>query len=476
MASRTTLNAKNLETLGAPALAELLIEVSSGNAATKRRLRLALAGGQGAKEAAAEVRKRLITIAKSRARVGWRQRKSLTDDLAAQRSAILLHIAPGDPFEALDLLWQFLSLANGVFDRSDDSSGALIGLFRDACTHIGPLAEAAQVTPDRLADRVLDALMDNGYGQYDHLIADLTQALGAEGLTHLKGLVQALADRVVQIPPKSDWQKVGVGPGGTVYAHQLEDRHRQSVTDRALKDIADATGDVDAFIAGYAAQARKLPVVATEIATRLLAAGRADEALAALDAASPDTWVPDNWQNARLATLEALNRREEAQAFRWQSFSRTLAIPSLRAYLKRLPDFDDIEAEDRAMAHAVAYPNATLALWFLTQWPALTAASALVQSRGEELDGEHFEILTPAAEALAEKHPLAATLVLRCLVDFTLTKGRSSRYAHAARHLAECARLDTMIADYGETLPHATYFARLRSEHPRKSSFWAELA
>lgn len=38
MASKTTLNAKNLETLGAERLAELLIEISTGSAVAKRRL------------------------------------------------------------------------------------------------------------------------------------------------------------------------------------------------------------------------------------------------------------------------------------------------------------------------------------------------------------------------------------------------------------------------------------------------------
>jgi hypothetical protein len=42
MAAKTTLNAKNLETLGSERLAELLIEISNSNAPAKRRLRLEL--------------------------------------------------------------------------------------------------------------------------------------------------------------------------------------------------------------------------------------------------------------------------------------------------------------------------------------------------------------------------------------------------------------------------------------------------
>ena len=63
MASKATLTAKSLETLGAERLAELLMEISTGNAVAKRRLRLDLAGAQSPGELAKEVRRRLITIA-----------------------------------------------------------------------------------------------------------------------------------------------------------------------------------------------------------------------------------------------------------------------------------------------------------------------------------------------------------------------------------------------------------------------------
>jgi hypothetical protein len=43
MASKKTLNARNLEALGARRLAVLLIEIGTGDAAAKRRLRLELA-------------------------------------------------------------------------------------------------------------------------------------------------------------------------------------------------------------------------------------------------------------------------------------------------------------------------------------------------------------------------------------------------------------------------------------------------
>ena len=77
VASNKTLNAKNLAALGATRLAELLIEVSTDNAATKRRLRLELAGAQSPGEVAKEVRKRLTTIARSQSFIDWQNRKAL---------------------------------------------------------------------------------------------------------------------------------------------------------------------------------------------------------------------------------------------------------------------------------------------------------------------------------------------------------------------------------------------------------------
>jgi len=246
----------------------------------------------------------------------------------------------------------------------------------------------------------------------------------------------------------------------------------------ALKDIADAMGDVDAFIAQYDPKTRKVPKIAAEIATRLLAAGRAGDALGFLERAEfrDRAWAPEEWQAARLDVLETLGRADEAQAFRLECYHRNLASDHLRAYLKRLADFDDVEAEEQAMAHAVAYPEPLSALHFLIHWPAHDRAAQLVQQRFDELDGDRYEILTPAAEALSARYPLAASLALRSMIDFTLNAGRSSRYQHAARHLAECDALASQIEDFATFEPHASYVSRLKREHGRKSGFWGYFA
>jgi hypothetical protein len=59
----------------------------------------------------------------------------------------------------------------------------------------------------------------------------------------------------------------------------------------------------------------------------------------------------------------------------------------LRDYLKRLPEFEDIEAEERAMATALGFPEIHQALAFLISWPKLEKAAALVLGRVRELNG-----------------------------------------------------------------------------------------
>lgn len=474
MAAKNALNAKSLEALGAERLAELLIEVSDANPAVKRRLRLELAGAQGPGDVAKEVRKRLTTIGRSRSFIDWQNIRAFVDDLDTQRRAVCGQLAKADPAEALDLTWRFLALAGSIHERCDDSSGIVGDVFRAAVRDLGEVALAAKPSPEQLADRAFDALNANDYSQYDELIPVLSPALGPRGLDHLKRRFLELSKRPPENPSDNDRKAIGWGSGGPIYAHEIANRRRETTVRFALQEIADAQGDVDGFIAQQSDETRTVPRVAAEIARRLLDAGRAQEAWDAVNAAATNRpgWIPFEWEEMRLSVMEALGRTAEAQEFRWACFERSLDEAHLRAYLKRLADFEDVEAERRALSHALKFFDVHQALAFLVFWPALEQAAALVIERVGELDGNIYEILSPAADALAGKYPLAATLLLRVMIDFSLKHNRVKRYRHAARHLAECASLAATIGDFGSAEPHDQYVSRLKSEHGRKSSFW----
>jgi Family of unknown function (DUF6880) len=61
-----------------------------------------------------------------------------------------------------------------------------------------------------------------------------------------------------------------------------------------------------------------------------------------------------------------------------------------------------------------------------------SAARRAAERLPRAIDGDCYWTLMPA-ERLENKEPLAASLLYRRMIDFTLDHGRSKRYGHAAR-------------------------------------------
>ncbi|MGY9046167.1 MAG: DUF6880 family protein [Rhodobacterales bacterium] len=471
--SKKTLNAANLTALGADRLADLLIEVSQGSAEIKRRLRLELSHHLGPQELARDVRKRLASLRKSTSHVSWRKRPALVRDLATQAEMITDRIAPADAALGFDLLWDFTALAPMLYERVDDSRGEVGDVFRAARDHFAAIAPRAGLDPVALAERVWDAVRGNGYGEFDGIISLLAPALGDAGLAQLGLHVDAYeaaplegdADSHAELQFLRDLRSSG---RGNYRADQ-----KSGLIRATRQEIAEAQGDTDAYIAQYSDQDLTHPRIAADAAARLLAEGRAAEAL---DLLGPVDGQPGpEWDAVYIECLIAVGQVGAAQDHRWARFCATLDPEFLKDYLKLLPDFEDIEAEDRAKAHVLQHPNVHAALVFFLNWNDLISAARLVVARGHALNGDFYEILTPAADALRERHPLAAVICLRAMIDFALSKGRASRYGHAADHLMDCAALDGEIADYGLFQSHLRYVETLRSQHERKASFWGRL-
>jgi tetratricopeptide (TPR) repeat protein len=443
MAGKRTLNAKNLQTLGAAALAELLIEVSAGNALIQRRLRLALAAAGGAEGAAQEVRKRLSSIARSTTFIDSAKRKALLADLEAQQQAITGPIATADPALAVELQVRLLELSEGVLDRSSDSTGAVIGLFQRGVDTLATLAAAAASKPQELVEHAAELLQENGYGQFERLIPALAPALGEAGLLQLE---EALLER-----------------GGV-------DRY-------TMEQLVRGRGDLDGYLELFEPSQLTWPDTAAEVAGHLLRGGRAEQALAVLDRAAKSSQIieAEAWHATRIAVLEALGRSEEAQQHRWQVFRHTLSIPVLREYLQRLDDFADVEAEEQALAVVEQHPFPLAALQFLVFWPSLPRAARYVIEHCHHWDGDAYEIYEPAAERLSADHPVAASLLLRAMAVFALSMGRSKRYRYAAEHLRQCEQLEARIDDWQGFESHNSFMGRLREAFAQKWSFWQQL-
>ena len=171
----------------------------------------------------------------------------------------------------------------------------------------------------------------------------------------------------------------------------------------------------------------------------------------------------------------ATGQHERAQRLRWSAFEERLSSTHLRSYLKRLPDFEDVEAEDEATQHALGFGSFSAALNFFLEWPDQARAAQLVMARAPEIDGNLYFLLDPAAQLIEGKYPMAATLLRRAMIADTLNGAKASRYKHAARHLLECASLAPSIQDFVGFETHEGFVDSLRAKHGRKTGFWGQL-
>lgn len=469
-----SLNKKNLKALGADVLAELLMEVVRGDAARQRRVRMALSSEQSPNEAAADIRKRLAQVRRAKSWISARAQRSLAKELTGLVGLISTRIARDNADLGFDLLWTLLQLAPDIHARTDDSNGTVAAVMNAAMDEIETLAPRLERDSELLADQVFDALQDNGYGEFDGAIPALSEALGDEGLTALKARARAAMDAPVSF---DDTEYFGVFVNAERRLEMAKD-NRDRALRMILSDIADAQGDVDAWLSQYSAQQLTYHTIAPDAARRLLAAGRAENALRIMETciASEDgkdrAFDMPEVDSAHFACLEALGKEDDLRRAMWSRFETRLCAETLRRYISRLPDFEDDEALMDARDHVRVHPDLLEGLIFCLSWPDPGLAADLILSRSEQLDGNAYEVLTPTSELLAAEHPLAATLVWRSMITFALQNNRSKRYRHAARHLASCTQADMAIADYGTFQSHEAFVNDLRRAHPRKNAFW----
>jgi hypothetical protein len=451
--------------LGVDRLAALLVSEASSNKALKQALQLALESGEGVESLAAGIRQRLVSIGRSQSRLSTNKGRETLAELKRLQASITSEVATGDPAEALSLMWQLIDLHSFLIERTRDRAGRLGDFFKSAVSSLPELVALANPDAEKLVEDIHQRFMDDGYGIYEDLITLLVEPLGPKGLTLLRDRFAAAHEAHLKNTRRVQ----------SAAAHD----HLLSVLQFGLRDVADAMRDVDGYINTFSPEETRHPIYATYMATRLTDADRGDEALTMLDHAAPDfDDSPDwhmEWNNARYHALQKLGRTDELKTLTWETFETFLSHDHLRAYLKLLPDFDDVEAEEKALNWVTRHPAFLPALLFLVHWPALPRAAKMVFERAREIDGSYYDLLLPAAEALDGKYPLAGILIRRALIAFILKLGRGHRFKQAMQHVRELEALDAAVTDYGDHDAHQAFMERLWLDHPHKAGFWSLL-
>ena len=475
MAGRSKLTQDALVALGRDKLAKLIFEEVQHNAPFKRIIAAALAGVKGPEAVAAIIDRRLAGLDRARGYIDWEKRRPFAADLKATVATIVDELGGLDPGAAVDRILRFLASARGVFERVDDSSGSVGGIYQDAAAALPAIAQRMPADDRmRFLDRLVPLLLADEYGLIEKTVHGFICTLAAEELTLFDlALKQALPK--ISLDGSNDWTRLS---------------RRESII-KARKAIADIRGDVDAFIE-LEAQRPEQTRDNLAIAERLLQAGRGAEALEwarrpnrqalramgrqdVADASGGIDVLARKRIGLEIRILAALGDREGAQQLRWKTFQATLEVDLLREYIAKLPDFEDDEALDGAFAYVAAHPHRYEALIFFLSWPRLDLASKLVLNHMKDWNGGYYEALAPAAEAMEHRHPLAAAVLYRALLDNILMTGRSQAYGYAARYFNALSRLAMDEFASVDLMDHHAYVASLRKAHGRKSGFWSIL-
>ena len=451
-------------TLGAERLARLLLGQARDAPSLRHKLEALLSDIDGSppelsKPMIRSLERRIGTLEYIDGYNDWRSAGAIGADIGAIRRDIIEGLVPGDPRTAANLLARLVELQDTLFDLIDDSNGELGDALFEVVGDWGcSWARVDDRDYEEVADIVFEAVEDNPYGVLDEVIPAFAEALGDVGLKTLEGCFRMELDDLPTSESGDDsWDM---------------DWARSRIY-RGLQNIADIKGDVDAFIVAHEAAGTHL-IYVVEIAERLHRAGRAEEAIRWIE--RPDSRAHPNNDSTDLHTaiLIDLGRKDDAFALIWRAFETTLSPDHYRSCLGMVPEKDRINLRDKAVAVARNHDDVHLALALLTEIDAPAEASALIIQRCGAFNARAYWILRPAAEALASDHPLAAAVLYRLLAEGALRTGKTKYYPYGIKDLRQATLLAESISDWHGMEDHEAFMKRLRTEHGRKRTFWAQ--
>ena len=295
--------------LGVERLATMLIEHAATDGSLARKLKLALAAGAGEDSLIQALARRIKELGRDdRSLSGAKHLRSLARSTSSVRPlSTIWHQAPRTGADPADLV----RTSDEVFERVDDSDGAIGDVYREAIEDWGRVwCRIPERRPEALAATVLQEFKDDDYGIKGGIIAAFADALGESGLEALRGLLEAEFEKlpVPQAKAEGSWD------------------HERFALTRGLAEVADARHDVDAYVEAVSLEGYS-ERQAIEVARRMLAAGRPSEALDWLDWAGSglDRSGQPGDIDLRIEALEALGRDAEAQIARWDWFGKRSA-------------------------------------------------------------------------------------------------------------------------------------------------------
>ena len=461
MPSKTSLDtlAVFIRQQDADTLASVLIELAAHQDAVHERLvRLQLSSQP--KALAAAFRKRLAAWKRSTKYIDYSQAGAFGRDLQAWLGQVERELMPQDPADALALVEAFIEADEVFFNRADDSGGVIGDAIRVACVLWLKAASRCESPSSAWPDRIAALVAADQYGAREELLRRADVLLSEEAMRGLVASCETQLDDAIAHPPSApkrvNWPAA------------------QAST--ALSLLSEALRDPDVLVRAMLRRSPSPnPVQKSSLAEAFLKYGRPEGALAWLE--GPWEHLETTREHLQAKALTALGRTGEAAVVRQRIFEVSLAVRDLHAWLDLLPPREQAHAIERARQLATAHADPVVVALLLLDIGDEAAAEAALTSAPAAIQGRDYGTLVPLAEALERKGLwTGATVVYRALLVAILDRAYSPAYRHGAKYWARLQALALKYSDLMPLEPPDAFEARIRTQHKRKSRFWAHVS
>ncbi|MFT5118540.1 MAG: hypothetical protein ACI9NY_002081 [Kiritimatiellia bacterium] len=356
------------------------------------------------------------------------------------------------PDLAIKLCQRLIDIDGSICERVDDSNGFLSACYATTYHLLDRAFVAAKSDREVVGRYLYEVYKHDEYGLRGYILENAKQSLRAGA--------DKVLETLLQDNPLEDYKSCHV-----------------------LKIIADVRGDVDTYIELVKQEALAFgrPLAdqsICEIATRLNAAFRSEEAIHWLDKISEDGHYTTQKTQLLIEAYQLEGKDNKARQLLWERFERYLHVEDYLAYLKQATESARETAKINAIALAKKHTNLNSALAFLADIQQWDEVDALIidHAKADTLGGIHYSHYRKLSTRLAkQERSLAATLLRRALVEDVLYKAQSKYYHYAVSDLKKAHDFAQTVSDWQGFTSHPAFIQALQTQHARKHAFWSKL-
>lgn len=452
---------EKLNNLSKEALIEIIVNVANENRVTKKLVSTFMAA-HDPKEMYKALNKDVTSIKNGKRFISYYESNAFTAQLDSILSKINDYLAKQAPDLAIKLCKRFIEIDEKLFERVDDSNGCLGSFYYDVFEVLDKAFSFSDEPPKKIASYILSIYFNDDYGNRGAIVDWLKLCLTEPVI---KALEAALPDiKSPDTTPEFNRDHPNWNFDAYMHNHRVISIH---------KKIADKRQDVDRYIELVNLEKVNDKDICN-IAKRLNGAFRSEEAISWLKKINNNSF--DSYTRDQLL-IEAYMLEgdvQQAKTVIWNNFKNSLAIDTYFEYLKLADDGEKEDAAKKALQFAKDSPRLANAFKFLHDLQEYDAIEELYFAREEEVDGSDYSIYRKLSTELNKQgKSLIATLLRRKLVEDVLAAARSKSYKYAASDLKLASDFAKNISDWNGYPTPADFLNQLRSQHPRKISFWS---